>query len=135
MESGLGVRFPASIGVGYITVLILVLVESGLGGCEDSCREKAIQVLILVLVESGLGETCTQRCVQQSQGLNPCFSGKWSWRNVVFTTLEKITQVLILVLVESGLGERCFQREFRAFGGLNPCFSGKWSWRENTILL
>ena len=37
--------------------------------------------------------------------LNPCFSGKWSWRMTIASII---------------VGNEC----------LNPCFSGKWSWRK-----
>ena len=48
--------------------------------------------------------------------LNPCFSGKWSWRERVCETARARSVVLILVLVESGLGE---VRERRGGRGTN----------------
>ena len=37
-------------------------------------------VLILVLVESGLGAATDNVNEHIDNSLNPCFSGKWSWR-------------------------------------------------------
>ena len=66
---------------GYNKVLILVLVESGLGDVINVSLQRIEEaVLILVLVESGLGGGSETRFSFQNQG------------------------VLILVLVESGLG-------------------------------
>ena len=65
-----------------MAVLILVLVEDGLGAAAVAAEYKARDgVLILVLVEDGLGETLKGRHI--------------TW----------LSPVLILVLVEDGLGE------------------------------
>ena len=79
--------------------------ESGLGA-EDTQSNGIIQsVLILVLVESGLGGYGKTSVERGLRSLNPCFSGKWSWS--VFCKAEDGCgwEVLILVLVESGLGD------------------------------
>ena len=61
-------------------VLILVLVEDGLGVAKTWMQASYNWVLILVLVEDGLGvgqfasEDAAREC------LNPCFSGGWSRR-------------------------------------------------------
>ena len=65
----------------FTTVLILVLVESGLGvsRVEYYAPDNTV-VLILVLVESGLGVVTIDGKEHRLHSLNPCFSGKWSWR-------------------------------------------------------
>ena len=62
-------------------VLILVLVEDGLGALEET-PENVMErfVLILVLVEDGLGELGSRAESTPYRGLNPCFSGGWSRR-------------------------------------------------------
>ena len=62
-------------------------------------------VLILVLVESGLGARHNLFQPSLVQCLNPCFSGKWSWRERSSEPPAPVQSVLILVLVESGLGD------------------------------
>ena len=96
-------------------VLILVLVEDGLGGYdeEDGLRN-TIYVLILVLVEDGLGaHQKTAITSRYLQSLNPCFSGGWSRRSFKKFFLIHIRK------------------------SLNPCFSGGWSRsvknKENTV--
>ena len=54
VEDGLGGTYWPTF-VGYAKVLILVLVEDGLGGRVGSQLHHRKQVLILVLVEDGLG--------------------------------------------------------------------------------
>ena len=89
-----------------LKVLILVLVEDGLGACINRCYDDMqVMVLILVLVEDGLGVA------------QPSTKG------------EKGGIVLILVLVEDGLGAPPEKTAATTFGGLNPCFSGGWSRR------
>ena len=44
--------------------------------------------------------------VTQVNGLNPCFSGSCSWRDISAITKFEESLVLILVLVEVVLGER-----------------------------
>ena len=79
--------------------------EDGLGVSGQTAHKKIIVgVLILVLVEDGLG------VVQDGSGnytlgsLNPCFGGRWS-RRALTCVLDGDMPVLILVLVEDGLGE------------------------------
>ncbi len=138
-------------------VLILVLVEDGLGAQLRPSQARNWRVLILVLVEDGLGvipfslkswrtaslNPCSsgrwsrseRRAVpynKQLKGLNPCSSGRWS-RSYYPCTEDGTDIVLILVLVEDGLGERiaglCKSRRHC----LNPCSSGRWS-RSNEQL-
>ena len=61
------------------TVLILVLVEDGLGDGDTFKVTTAVAaVLILVLVEDGLGDDKQKTIYSIGQSLNPCFSGGWS---------------------------------------------------------
>ena len=63
-------------------VLILVLVEDGLGGTKRILLYAIMHtVLILVLVEDGLGGKAASLCEAYLNGLNPCFSGGWSRRS------------------------------------------------------
>ena len=57
VEDGLGVQnLKVWANTGKVSVLILVLVEDGLGVCGiPGHRESSLLVLILVLVEDGLG--------------------------------------------------------------------------------
>ena len=85
-------------------VLILVLVEDGLGDGTIHIKATSIDVLILVLVEDGLGVGSQVGFMLSKSCLNPCFSGGWS-RSLIFqASLEWDPTVLILVLVEDGLG-------------------------------
>ncbi len=107
VEDGLGESVQTSpIPMDYWVVLILVLVEDGLGACLFRVHDTLESpVLILVLVEDGLGARF------EAKGLE------------IFHT------VLILVLVEDGLGgEKPADWECE-LNGLNPCFSGGWSRR------
>ena len=81
VEDGLGVMYNMSEYVCIYTVLILVLVEDGLGeGGLMSWGYNMLLVLILVLVEDGLGAIGGNRCGFPNKRLNPCFSGGWSRR-------------------------------------------------------
>ncbi len=60
-------------------------------------------VLILVLVEDGLGDPKGSSINLAKRRLNPCFSGGWSRRILLYLTVF-LCIVLILVLVEDGLG-------------------------------
>ena len=72
-------------------VLILVLVEDGLGGSAQGAVSKNVtEVLILVLVEDGLGDTKNNSFINIILCLNPCFSGGWSRR------IEFIIHTLLL---------------------------------------
>ena len=62
-------------------VLILVLVEHTLRGCQQGCRSQGWYVLILVLVEHTLRVAAFQTVATQRVGLNPCFSGTYSQRD------------------------------------------------------
>ena len=61
-------------------------------------------VLILVLVEDGLGDAKNNLLNLPLMGLNPCFSGGWSRSGLVDVFMTHYEGVLILVLVEDGLG-------------------------------
>ena len=94
-----------------------------------SMRIRKRRVLILVLVEDGLGADASPRSVRKRGSLNPCFSGGWSRRLILLTPRTQTSiclnpcfsggwsrrdargghphrcqSVLILVLVEDGLG-------------------------------
>ena len=84
-------------------------------------------VLILVLVEDGLGEQPSAMDRRSTSCLNPCFSGGWSRRVLLRSQWKTLFPVLILVLVEDGLGAANKMRETHLSYGLNPCFSGGWS--------
>ncbi len=81
MEDGLGdVEFKDNIQSLKI-VLILVLVEDGLGETSDVLEQLVQLVLILVLVEDGLGERIVViESLKEKESLNPCFGGRWSRR-------------------------------------------------------
>ena len=132
-------------------VLILVLVEDGLGGffsnqavqkriCLNPCfsggwsrrdpkSTLAPKLNCLNPCFSGgwsrryatCGDTTDMLC------LNPCFSGGWSRRKDLMVGLNSNGKVLILVLVEDGLGEMEITLMRAPEYGLNPCFSGGWS--------
>ena len=62
-------------------------------------------VLILVLVEDGLGDHEKNSIIFDfSTGLNPCFGGRWSRSHGRAVRVARRRKVLILVLVEDGLG-------------------------------
>ena len=64
-------------------VLILVLVEDGLGEGENIVQiNLVVLVLILVLVEDGLGVLLNGATSWTLYSLNPCFSGGWSRRSL-----------------------------------------------------
>ena len=86
-------------------------------------------VLILVLVEDGLGGTLHSARLFLFMGLNPCFSGGWSRRTALLFKGDNSGRVLILVLVEDGLGETSKTATACLTSSLNPCFSGGWSRR------
>ena len=86
-------------------------------------------VLILVLVEDGLGEYESVTRDVNYKGLNPCFSGGWSRSTLEKAIILILFKVLILVLVEDGLGAFDFNVIAECADGLNPCFSGGWSRR------
>ena len=53
--------------------------EDGLGVAKTAAQKAASQtVLILVLVEDGLGAEQIRAIFSTDFGLNPCFSGGWS---------------------------------------------------------
>ena len=89
-----------------LLVLILVLVEDGLGVLQTKRIFHVFHVLILVLVEDGLGESKKYSYKNSGKSLNPCFSGGWSRRIIKIKSPQRYDIVLILVLVEDGLGGR-----------------------------
>ena len=105
VEDGLGAKLKQ---YKYATsnVLILVLVEDGLGELTLLPLHTLLgSVLILVLVEDGLGESDNTANATIDDSLNPCFSGGWSRSLTELIDANKGITVLILVLVEDGLGE------------------------------
>ena len=81
--------------------------DVGLGQNEGSNPGAALgEVLILVLVDVGLGRPAMQQVWQlPSSRLNPCFSGCWSrTRQGTHPLGSLLPNVLILVLVDVGLG-------------------------------
>ena len=80
--------------------------EDGLGApLRPNIRPKTGIVLILVLVEDGLGAKQAMFLYLITRSLNPCFSGGWSRSRVNNEAIKELCSVLILVLVEDGLGE------------------------------
>ena len=61
------------------------------------------KVLILVLMEYGLGPLFYAAMVELGRRLNPCFNGIWS-RTPVKELIGDAEYVLILVVMEYGLG-------------------------------
>ena len=72
-------------------VLILVVVEDGLGGRRAFTQEEINEVvLILVVVEDGLGVLIIEPLEEMvSTCLNPCCSGRWS-RRVKKFSIERV---------------------------------------------
>ena len=62
-------------------VLILVVVEDGLGAPKEWEFRHDLGVLILVVVEDGLGDKDNWLAEIKKWCLNPCCSGRWSRRN------------------------------------------------------
>ncbi len=73
-------------------VLILVLVEDGLGVQAAITTQCLFGVLILVLVEDGLGVLLTKTVGHVLHCLNPCFGGRWS---------RRLKFVIPLLMIES----------------------------------
>ena len=86
------------------TVLILVVMEYGLGVFPKKMITTQVNVLILVVMEYGLGGSCSFCSVKCCCSLNPCCNGIWSRRQVNSRLITK-ENVLILVVMEYGLGE------------------------------
>ena len=63
------------------------------------------KVLILVVVEDGLGGIQDHPTGLYWSGLNPCCSGRWSRREGLHRCSGAVHVVLILVVVEDGLGD------------------------------
>ena len=106
VEDGLGEDIKIYWSNSQLWVLILVLVEDGLGAAKRLFNETVSTVLILVLVEDGLGGP------------------------VDVAIVAKTAAVLILVLVEDGLGVCRNTSYYKTMEyRLNPCFSGGWSRR------
>ena len=79
---------------------------------ENFVRNISIfSVLILVLVEDGLGDKRESNFYVRGRGLNPCFSGGWSRRIKDLNNGSRKHNVLILVLVEDGLGDAVLWRQ------------------------
>ena len=77
--------------------------EIGLGALmAEFLQVTTSLVLILVVVEDGLGDTQFQFDQFVIAGLNPCCSGRWSRSCGAVTLLIKFLSVLILVVVEDG---------------------------------
>ncbi len=127
MEDGLGpsVEWPRAASAGR--VLILVLVEDGLGHLGSSCPWPLQEdVLILVLVEDGLGQSA--RIPKASLSLVLILVLVEDGLGLVFKGIyNSICSVLILVLVEDGLGPPQLKTVTTCGTRLNPCFSGRWS--------
>ena len=70
-----------------------VLVEDGLGVRFTLTKGNIFsKVLILVLVEDGLGDSHKLHYKPAKIGLNPCFSGGWSRRSLNHTGSVTVTE-------------------------------------------
>ena len=102
-RTGLTIR-----NVHYIAgVLILVVMEYGLGQWGRNRIRRWRSVLILVVMEYGLG-LCSYRQIEDlATCLNPCCNGIWSRTLSYSFTFFGRFSVLILVVMEYGLGHCC----------------------------
>ena len=111
-------------------VLILVLVEDGLGDLVSSSNRRRL-ICLNPCFSGGWSRRSPKHFLrlEDKYGLNPCFSGGWSRRRRSSRRGRAFNAVLILVLVEDGLGEYESVTRDVNYKGLNPCFSGGWSRR------
>ena len=98
-------------------VLILVLMEYGLGRCWQRLYCWRLLVLILVLMEYSLGLVSTRLVALVIARLNPCSNGIWS-RTFCLLNRYPGYPVLILVLMEFVLGQPRGKRLDLVGGGL-----------------
>ena len=105
VDVGLGPFDESLRSCGCISVLILVLVDVGLGPVEKNSWRELRYVLILVLVDVGLGLLPEGNVDSVLGCLNPCFSGCWSRTRMKKQQHGRWSKVLILVLVDVGLGQ------------------------------
>ena len=79
--------------------------EYGLGE-KSPCQTGGwlILVLILIVVEYGLGDGLSLLLPRVTVSLNPYCSGIWSRRDTYKVVLSDGSEVLILIVVEYGLG-------------------------------
>ena len=87
-------------------VLILVLVEDGLGATQSAAKAGDVLDRLNPCFSGGWSRSWEGIFFQspRSSSLNPCFSGGWSRRGLHSTHSSLLGRVLILVLVEDGLG-------------------------------
>ena len=90
--------------VGEDNVLILVLVEDGLGDTFKITTAVAAECLNPCFSGGWSRSNNSQSRTPINKCLNPCFSGGWSRRRTCFCSSFILPLVLILVLVEDGLG-------------------------------
>ena len=65
--------------------------------------------------------------------LNPCYSGRWSRRQMIDAAEDAADAVLILVIAVDGLGEEIQLTSVSSkIASLNPCYSGRWSRRGSS---
>ena len=107
LEYGLGEDKKAITCHSELTVLILIMLEYGLGGLHKEIAKDtaSLDVLILIMLEYGLG-------VPYVYGLILVF------------------QVLILIMLEYGLGVATERLNASLKGCLNPYYAGIWSRRS-----
>ena len=90
-------------------VLILIVVEYGLGVYNERNQGVLATVLILIVVEYGLGALFTFYLFYLTQkSLNPYCSGIWSRRLQTKAMWSAGGEVLILIVVEYGLGAELY---------------------------
>ena len=132
--------------------------EYGLGAFDEASKMSVKQlVLILVLMEYGLGDYTSRHNGVLPSCLNPCFNGIWSRSHQAQGEITRVlVAVLILVLMEYGLGDTvisinavltlcvlilvlmeyglgglfCMENTGHYGRRLNPCFNGIWSRRK-----
>ncbi len=106
MEDGLGEQQKKEQKRHLVEVLILVLVEDGLGDHLQPFQSDGLCARLNPCFSGGWSRRKrTETLNSTMHRLNPCFSGGWSRRAKYQRQYESITRVLILVLVEDGLGD------------------------------
>ena len=92
-------------------------------------------VLILVLMEYILLQFWNRQNQRNSNRLNPCFNGIYSFTSRTICFERFGNRVLILVLMEYILLLVTTMTKKQSTGGLNPCFNGIYSFTKQSNTL